>query len=132
MRSKIRHFTLFVVSTYLCVVSVHLSATPVWPIGLSGHHYSWLEGAAIGHDFGRNPWSRNGTEGFAGARGRGNLRQALARAVEAGETAMSFDFAFDLRSVVAFTGDGSVALDRFSLPAIEAFFRRSGSRGSNG
>ena len=121
MIHKLRQCTLYVVSTYLGVVSVYLSATPVWSIGLSGHHYSWLEGAAIGHDFGRNPWSRNGTEGFAGARGRGNLRQALARAVEAGETAMSFDFAFDLRSVVAFARDGSVALDLFSLSAIKAF-----------
>ena len=23
----------------------------------SGHHYSWVEGARIGHDFGRNPWA---------------------------------------------------------------------------
>lgn len=97
--------------------------TPAWSAELSGHHYSWLEGAAIGHDFGRNPWSRNGTEGFAGVRGRSNLRQALARAVEAGETAMSFDFGFDLRSIVAFSADGSVRLDAFALQAIEVFLQ---------
>ena len=98
MRQSMGQFLLFVVFVYLCSIPVR----SVQADTLSGHHYSWLEGAAIGHDFGRNPWSRYGTEGFAGGRGRANLREALARAVAAGETAMSFDFAFDLRSVVAF------------------------------
>ena len=102
---------------------MQFAATPAWSTEFSGHHYSWLEGAAIGHDFGRNPWSRNGTEGFAGTRGRGNLQQALARAVEAGETAMSFDFAFDLRSIVEFSGDGAIVLDGFALRAVEAFLQ---------
>ena len=36
---------------------------------------------------------------------------------------MSFDFAFDLRSIVTFASDGSVALDGFVLPAIDAFLQ---------
>ena len=118
-----RHYLFFVVSICLCAVSNIFSVTHARCTGLSGHHYSWLEGAVIGHDFGRNPWLRNSTEGFAGTRGRSNLHQALLRAVEAGETAMSFDFAFDLRSIVTFASDGSVALDGFILPAIDAFLQ---------
>ena len=118
-----RHYLLFVVSICLCAVSNIFSVTHARCTGLSGHHYSWLEGAVIGHDFGRNPWLRNSTEGFAGTRGRSNLHQALLRAVEAGETAMSFDIAFDLRSIVIFASDGSVALDGFVLPAIDAFLQ---------
>lgn len=87
----------------------------------SGHHYSFLEGAAIGHDFGRNPWSSNDTVGFVSARGRSNLNQALVRAVSAGETVMSFDFAFDLRSIVKIDADGSIQLDRYVLSSIDAF-----------
>lgn len=116
-----RRILFFVVSIYLCAVPLRLMPSSAWSEGLSGHHYSWLEGAAIGHDFGRNPWSRNGTEGFAGARGRENLRQALMRAVAAGETAMSFDFGFDLRSIVEFSG--AVVLDDFALRAVEVFLQ---------
>ena len=79
MRHTFVRFLLF----HVCSVPVSLVQADT----LSGHHYSWLEGAAIGHDFGRNPWSRGGTEGFAGSKGRANLREALARAVAAGETA---------------------------------------------
>lgn len=93
------------------------------PLAQSGHHYSWIEGARIGHDFGRNPWSPGGRSsvGFASIRGRSNLRAALQNAVAAGETAMSFDFGFDLRSVVLFEGNGTVRLDPFAVDAIEAF-----------
>jgi hypothetical protein len=115
MRQTIVQLLLFV--AFFHVVSVPGSL--VQADTLSGHHYSWLEGAAIGHDFGRNPWSRGGTEGFAGSKGRANLREALARAVAAGETAMSFDFGFDLRSIVEF--EGTVGLDDYALPAVEAF-----------
>ena len=109
------HLFLLLVFSSLCSIPVRFIQADT----LSGHHYSWLEGAAIGHDFGRNPWSRDGTEGFAGARGRAHLRAALARAVVAGETAMSFDFAFDLRSIVEL--EGPVGLDAYALAAVAAF-----------
>ncbi len=107
----------FAISLFLSLLCAPLGAQ-------SGHHYSFLEGAAIGHDFGRNPWSANGTAGFVSARGRSNLHQALTRAVAAGESAMSFDFAFDLRSVVAMRSDGSIELDRYALAALDAFLRQ--------
>ncbi|MBI2503507.1 MAG: T9SS type A sorting domain-containing protein [Candidatus Latescibacteria bacterium] len=89
----------------------------------SGHHYSWVEGARIGHDFGRNPWSPGGqgTEGFVSPGGRAALRQALAKAVEAGEQRLSFDFGFDFRSIVQRNEDNTLALDPFVMPSIEIF-----------
>ena len=45
---------------------------------------------------------------------------------------MSFDFAFDLRSIVTFASDGSVALDGFVLPAIDAFLQEVEMRQSGG
>ena len=85
----------------------------------SGHHYSWVEGAKIGHDFGRNPWG-GGSEGFATVRGRMRLQSALQNAVAASEARMSFDFAFDFRSLVI-TNGGQIELDDYVLPSIDSF-----------
>ena len=89
----------------------------------SGHHYSWVEGARVGHDFGRNPWSFEGrdTDGFVSPGGRAALRRALAQAVEAGEERLSFDFGFDFRSIVQRNADSTLVLDPFVMPAIEIF-----------
>ena len=89
----------------------------------SGHHYSWVEGARVGHDFGRNPWSPGGqgTEGFVSPGGRAALRQALDQAVAAGEERLSFDFGFDFRSIVQRGEDGTLVLDPFVMPSLEIF-----------
>jgi hypothetical protein len=89
----------------------------------SGHHYSWVEGARIGHDFGRNPWSPGGrdTDGFLSPGGRAALHQALSRAIEAGEERLSFDFGFDFRSIVQRSADSILALDPFVLASIDTF-----------
>ena len=79
----------------------------------------WVEGAKIGHDFGRNPWG-SGSEGFATASGKMRLQSALHNAVMAGETRMSFDFAFDFRSIVINTG-GQIELDDYVLLSIDSF-----------
>jgi hypothetical protein len=85
----------------------------------SGHHYSWVEGAKIGHDFGRNPWG-GGSEGFATVRGQTRLQSALQNAVVARETRMSFGF--DFRSLVISTGEQMV-LDDYVLLSIDSFLK---------
>jgi hypothetical protein len=90
----------------------------------SGHHYSFLEGAQIGHDFGRNPFARNPSDaslGFSTSFGRSRLRQGLSRAVEAGETRMSFDLGFDFRSVVLFVDGQASGLDDWAIENVDAF-----------
>ena len=91
----------------------------------SGHHYSFLEGAQIGHDFGRNPFGPSDTEsfGFATPAGRSGLRRALGRAVTAGETRMSFDLGFDFRSVVVFENGEASGLDAWALDHVTAFLQ---------
>jgi len=95
------------------------------PRGSSGHHYSFLEGAQIGHDFGRNPFARSSRDavslGFATEFGGSRLSQAMARAVAAGETRMSFDLGFDLRSIVMFENDLAVSLDSWALDSVDTF-----------
>jgi len=115
----VRRYPEVLLISLLLLCALLLFAAPLH--AQSGHHYSYLEGAAIGHDFGRNPWSANGTIGFTSRHGRANLRRALERAVQARETAMSFDFAFDLRSIVVVGGDGSIVLDRYALASVDAF-----------
>ena len=93
----------------------------------SGHHYSFLEGARIGHDFGRNPFATRSNDaaslGFDTSFGRSRLRSAMASAVAAGETRMSFDLAFDFRSLVLFDAGVAVALDEWALRNVAAFLR---------
>jgi hypothetical protein len=101
-----------------------LSPAPAQEIAAhSGHHYSWVEGARIGHDFGRNPWSAGGrdTDGFLSPGGRAALRRALAQAVEAGEGRLSFDFGFDFRSIVRHHEDSTLGLDPSAMAAIDTF-----------
>lgn len=110
----------------LCALSLALGLSPTAAQEISaysGHHYSWVEGARIGHDFGRNPWSFGGrdTDGFVSTGGRAALQRALANAVEAGEERLSFDFGFDFRSIVQRNAQGSLELDPFVMPAIEIF-----------
>jgi hypothetical protein len=91
----------------------------------SGHHYSFLEGAQIGHDFGRNPFARNASDaaslGFATSFGRSRLKRGLELAVEAGETRMSYDLGFDFRSVVLFADGEASGLDDWALDNVSAF-----------
>ena len=90
-------------------------------VGLnSGHHYSSVQGARIGHDFGRNPWTGS-SESFSTFRGRSRLRRALQQAIGAGETRLSFDFGFDFRSIVVVENPQNIRLDDFVLPSVEAF-----------
>ena len=114
---------------FLCIfLSVPIPAAsqpnvPLEPVANnSGHHFAFGTGrddARIGLDFGRNPYSDRSVS-FATGRGRGRLDRALRRAVENGETRMSFDFGFDFRSVVVADGD-TLRLDREVLPSIQAF-----------
>ena len=120
-RQHLRLFPL-ILCVHLLVPGVHLVLAQDIST-YSGHHYSWVEGARIGHDFGRNPWSPGGqgTEGFVSPGGRAVLRQALAQAVEAGEERLSFDFGFDFRSIVQRGEDGTLVLDPFVMPSLEIF-----------
>ncbi len=101
----------------LFVVASAVSSLPAQqhPSVSSGHHYSFLEGAQIGHDFGRNPFVRSSRDaaslGFTTDFGGSRLDQALARAVAAVGTRMSFDLEFDLRSIVVFENGLAVSLD---------------------
>ena len=111
----------------LSVVAITVSSLQAQqhPRVSSGHHYSFLEGAQIGHDFGRNPFARSSRDaaslGFASGFGGERLEQALARAVAAGETRMSFDLGFDLRSIVVFENGLAVSLDSWALDSVDAF-----------
>jgi hypothetical protein len=91
----------------------------------SGHHYSYLEGAQIGHDFGRNPFAQRSSDaaslGFDTSFGRSRLRSAMAAAVSAGETRMTFDLAFDFRSLVRFESGLAVELDDWAIRNVTAF-----------
>lgn len=91
----------------------------------SGHHYSYLEGAQIGHDFGRNPFASGSSDaaslGFATAFGRSRLTAALENAVAAGESRMSFDLGFDFRSVVRFENGLATGLDDWAFANVDAF-----------
>ena len=115
---------LFAVATSVAAILSPLHAQQD-PRVSSGHHYSYLEGAQIGHDFGRNPFARSGQDaeslGFASAFGRSRLDQALALAVAAGETRMSFDLGFDMRSLVLFEQGKAISLDAWVLDSVDAF-----------
>ena len=91
----------------------------------SGHHYSWIEGAQIGHDFGRNPFASRSSDaaslGFDTTPGRSRLRASTQAAVGAGEGRMSFDLGFDFRSVVTFEDGIAVGLDEWAIRSIDAF-----------
>jgi hypothetical protein len=87
----------------------------------SGHHFAFgatRDNAFIGLDFGRNPYGRSVS--FATSGGRRRLVAALNRAVDAGETRMSFDFGFDFRSVVVLDEDGA-RLDGEVHQCVETF-----------
>jgi len=91
-------------------------------VAQSGHHYaagSLRDNAFIGIDFGRNSFGGRSVS-FRTNGGRNRLKTALVKAVSAGEGRMSFDFGFDLRSVILREGDG-FRLDDDVLPSIEAF-----------
>jgi hypothetical protein len=122
----------------LFVVASAVSSLPAQqqPRVSSGHHYSFLEGAQIGHDFGRNPFVRSSRDaaslGFATDFGGSRLDQALARAVSAGKTRMSFDLGFDLRSIVVFENGLAISLDSVDafLTALDQADANAQKRGS--
>lgn len=103
---------------------VTAAALPVPAVtGQSGHHFasgSQRDNAYIGLDFGHNPFGGRSVS-FGTTRGRSRLRDALTKAVEAGETRMSFDFGFDFRSVILLDGGNDYRLDTDVIPSIEVF-----------
>ena len=89
----------------------------------SGHHFAsgrQRDDAFIGIDFGRNSFGGRSVA-FRTSGGRVRLRTALADAVAVGERRMSFDFAFDFRSVIERDSEGRLRLDDEVMPSVDVF-----------